>query len=295
MKLDPLCIGCLFNQILKALNLLAPTLSKEEKIRAQQKLMEFLIKLDPNDASSPLAGKEVYSIVAKTLKVKDPYKDLKKKYNDLALEYYDKVKKIIEKSQDPLLEAIIVSALGNTLDPASQHEIDLINDIKNFKIKNLIINDYPEFKKSLDKATQILIILDNCGEIVFDKLLVLTLKKLYPQLEIICSVRGGPVINDATMEDAIYIGLTDNATVIEAPATPGILLSQASEEFKRYFFDEKGIVLSKGQGNFEGLYQVEIPKNVDVFYLLKAKCALMEEIFNVKINDLIFKKKRNDF
>ena len=294
MKLDPSCIGCLFNQIVKAFNLLKPDLPHERIIEAQKKLMEFFLNFDPSETSSPLAGQAVYKIVSKILGVSDPYAEIKKKYNQIALDFYDKVKEIIDNSKDQLFEALIVSALGNTLDPASQHDINLIQDIENFDVKNLVINDYQKFKMSLNEADNLLIILDNSGEIVFDKLLIITLKKLYPNLKITCSVREGPIINDATMVDAEAIGLKEIVKVIESPPTPGILLSEASEVFKESFFKKNSIILSKGQGNFEGLYQLDL-SGVEIYYLLKAKCPLMEKIFNVKINDLIFKKKVNGF
>ena len=294
MKLDPSCIGCLFNQIVKAFNLLKPDLPNEEIIEAQKKLMDFFLNFDQSETNSPLAGQAVYKIISDTLGIVDPYAEIKKKYNQIALKYYKKVKEIIDHSEDQLFEALIVSALGNTLDPASQHDINLIKDIENFDVKNLVINDYQEFKKALNETENLLIILDNSGEIVFDKLLIITLKNLYPNLEITCSVRGGPIINDATMEDAEFLGLTEIVNVIESPATPGILLSQASKTFKESFFKKKSIILSKGQGNFEGLYQQELP-GVEIYYLLKAKCPLMEKIFKVKMNDLIFKKKENGF
>ena len=128
---------------------------------------------------------------------------------------------------------------------------------------------------------------------MFDKILVITLKKLYPNLEIIYSIRAKPIINDATIEDAKFINLTEIIKVIEAQTTPGIDLSIATEEFKNYFYADDGIILSKGQGNFESLYKIEIP-NKEVYYLLKAKCSLMERIFNATIGDLIFKKKTPD-
>ncbi|MGQ4875952.1 MAG: ARMT1-like domain-containing protein, partial [Promethearchaeia archaeon] len=140
----------------------------------------------------------------------------------------------------------------------------------------------------------LLILGDNSGEIVFDRILIEILQELYPNLEIIYSVRAGPIINDATMEDAEFAGLTKIVKVIEAPAAPGIELSIASDEFKYYFLNESEVILSKGQGNFESLYGINMP-NKEVYYLLKAKCNLMERIFNVKIGDLIFKKKTKDF
>ena len=290
MILEPECIGCLFDQIYKAFILLRPDISKDLIIATQKKLMEYLSKKDILTRPGPIIGKKVYQLISERLDEADPYLSLKKEYNQLALDYFDKVKEIIENANDPLFEAIAVAAIGNTIDFGAHHKIDLINDIKNFSPRNLKINDIQEFKKSLEKAKHILILGDNAGEIVFDKLLVITLKRFYPNLEIIYSVREGPIINDATMEDAKLINLTKIVKVIEAPAAPGIELSIANQEFKNYFNTENGIILSKGQGNFESLYGMEIT-NKDVYYLLKVKCPLMERIFNAKIGDLIFKKK----
>ena len=292
MLLEPECIGCLVDQIYKGLNLLSPSISKEKIIETQTKFMEYLIKIDLINKPGPLIGKKVYQLIAEVIGKDDPYKDLKDKYNHIALEYYDKAKDIIEHAEDPLFEALAISAIGNTIDFGASHDMDLINDLETFTPDKFKINNIPDFKKSLEKSKNMIVLLDNAGEIVFDKLLVETLKNLYPDLEIICTVRSSPIINDATMEDAKFIGLTEIVKVIEAGPTPGIELSVASEEFKKVFYTNKGgIILSKGQGNFESLYKLKVP-NKDVYYLLKAKCVLMERIFKVKIGDLIFKKKR---
>jgi uncharacterized protein with ATP-grasp and redox domains len=294
MKLEPECVGCIFNQILKAFQLIQPEISHDIIISAQKKLMTFLLNFDENANAAPLLGRVAYGLISELLNDKDPYRALKQESNKLALTLYDKTKEIIDKAEDPLFEAIIVAALGNTIDFASQHQMDLISDIKNFTAEDLVINDYLSFKKSLERANHLLIIGDNAGEIVFDKLLISTLKKLYPDLEIIYSVRSAPIINDATIEDAKFINLTDLVQVIESNEAPGVDLNSCTAKFKEVFFRKDGIILSKGQGNFESLYGIEIPKK-DVFYLLKAKCNLMERIFDVKIGDLIFKKKTRGF
>ena len=293
MKLEPECIGCLFDQMLRAFKLLDPDMSREKIMDAQMKLMEYLKTVDINKNASPIIGKMAYGLVSETLGIDDPYKELKKKQNSLALELYPNVKKIVLKSKDPLFEAIIVSALGNTIDLAAQHKIDIIKDIKTFSYSDLVINDYSEFKASLEQKNTILILGDNAGEIVFDKLLMEVLHDRYPKLQIIFSVRSSPVINDVTYEDAEFVGLTQKVKIIEASPTPGIELTTASAEFKKYFFDPDIIILSKGQGNFESLYGLDIPSK-DVYYLMKAKCNLMERIFKVSIGKLIFKKKRED-
>ncbi|MFX0070762.1 MAG: DUF89 domain-containing protein [Candidatus Hermodarchaeota archaeon] len=298
MNLEPECIGCLFNQVLRALKTANPRVSRKIIISTQKKLMDYLLKIDINDISAPIVGGFAYNLVAEVLDLTDPYSQLKEKYNQLALTYYDDIKNLVENSEDPLFEAIAAAALGNTIDFATQHNIDLINDIKHFSSENFKINDYNLFKISLEHVNKnkghLLILGDNCGEIVFDKLLVETIKKYHPDLEIIVSVRSIPIINDATMEDAKLIGLTDIVKVIEASPIPGIQLSTATEEFKKYFYDKNGMILSKGQGNFETLFKTNIPDK-DLYYLLKAKCNLMERIFKVKIGSLIFKKKTADF
>ena len=297
MILEPECLGCLINQIYKAFILLRPSISKEIIIDCQKSMMEYLTQDGILSKPGPLIGKKVYDLIAEVLGDPDPYKDLKDQYNRLALEFYDEAKEIIASAEDPLFEAIAVSTIGNTIDFGSHHDMDLIKDLKNFKPENFKINDITFLRKSMEKANknkgQILILGDNAGEIVFDKILIETLNYLYVNVRIIYSVRAGPIINDATMEDAKFIGLTEIVKVIKAPATPGIELSIANDEFKEYF-SEDGVLISKGQGNFESIYGMEIPHK-DVYYLLKAKCSLMERIFDVKIGDLIFKKKTQDF
>jgi len=294
MQLEPECIGCLFDQMLRAFKLLSPEISREVIINAQMKLMEYLKTLDINKNASPNIGKMVYSLVAETLGVDDPYRGLKRKQNSMVLELYDHVKKIVLKSKDPLFESIIIAALGNTIDLGANHKIDIINDIKAFSYNDLVINDYKDFKTSLERNNIMLIIGDNAGEIVLDKLLIETLQTEYPKLKIIYSVRSAPIINDVTYEDAEFVNLTRLVQIVEASPTPGIELSTASEEFKSLFFDPHIIILSKGQGNFESLYGLDIPSK-DVFYLLKAKCRLMERIFKLVIGNLIFKTRDSDY
>lgn len=294
MRLEPECIGCLFNQMLRAFRLLDPQISREKILNAQKKLMDHLNNLDFNKNATPIAGKIAYGLVAETLNKTDPYSTLKNQQNRLALSLYQDVKRIVENSKDSLFEAILVAAMSNTFDFAAQHEINLVQDIKNFSPENLVINDYDKFQSSLEDTSHLLIIGDNNGEIVFDKLLIETLLNLYPNLEIVYSVRSAPIINDVTREDAEFVGISDLIEVIKSSPTPGVDLSSSTEEFKKHFFFPRGVILSKGQGNFESLYRMELT-NIDLFYLLKAKCSLMERIFNVRLGDLIFKKKVPNF
>ncbi len=297
MRLEPECVGCLFNQILNAFKYLNKTVSPEEMISAQKQLMEYLMDKNFDEISAPHVGSYLYGLVAKIIGNSDPYSELKKKYNALALEHYDEIMEHVNNAEDPVFEALVIAALGNTIDFAGQHDIDLLQDLKHFSPSKLVVNDYPAFKKYLENAEELLIIGDNSGEIVFDKLLVTILREFYPDIKIIYAVRAIPIINDATMEDAIEVGLTEMIEVIESSPIPGVDLLNISDKFKTYFYSEKGIILSKGQGNFECLYGT-VKSTKPIFYLLKAKCILMERIFTkygVKIGDLIFKEKTSDF
>ena len=236
MKLEPECVGCIFDQVLRAFKLLQPEISPEIIITAQKKLMDFLSNFDENSDASPILGKVAYGIISEILDDPDPYLTLKQESNKLALDLFEDAKKIVDNADDPLFEAFIVAALGNTIDFASQHEIDLISDLNNFTPEDLVINDYMSFKKSLEKAKNLLILGDNAGEIVFDKLLIHSIKDLYPNLEIVYSVRAAPIINDATIEDARFVCLTDLVQVVESSATPGIDLASSTIEFKKMFF-----------------------------------------------------------
>ena len=294
MKLEPECVGCFFNQIMKALRLLNNEIMNEEIINTQRKFMDYLISIDIKKVEAPLIGKKAYELIAEALNCSDPYIDLKHHTNELALQHYDEVKEIVLKSEDPLFHSIIVSALANTIDFASQHEIELISDLIRFDPKRLVINDYVKFKNSIKNADYLLIIGDNSGEIVFDKLLIEIIKKSFLKLEIIYAVRSVAVINDATMEDAELIGLDKLVKVIKSGPTPGVNLDTATEEFKKYFFMKNTIILSKGQGNFESLFGLDLPDQ-NLYYLFMAKCNLLERILKVKIGDLILMKKTPKF
>ncbi len=294
MKLEPECVGCLFNQIMRALTLLNPDLPTEEILKAQKKLMTYLSNIDINKEETPIIAKFVYGIISETLNQPDPYKNIKKQYNELALKYYSKIESIVNKAEDPILEAIIVAVIANTIDFGSQQEVHFIDDLKHFQMERLVINDYEIFKDDLKKSKHLLIVGDNTGEIVYDKLLIATIKKKYPKINIIYAVRSAPIINDVTLEDAKFVKMDDLVKVIESNPTPGIHIESSTEEFKHYFYLEDNIIISKGQGNFESLYGLDFP-TLEIYYLLKAKCNLMERLLNVKIGDFIFKKKTIGF
>jgi len=137
-----------------------------------------------------------------------------------------------------------------------------------------------ELKRKLEKAKTVLYLGDNAGEIVFDKLFIGTIN--HPDLTYV--VRGAPIINDVTMEDADYVGMKDIAKVItsgyDAPST---IVNKSSEQFREYF-DKADIIISKGQGNLEGLLPLNDKR---IFFLLMVKCDVIAELLNVKKDSFV--------
>ena len=147
---------------------------------------------------------------------------------------------------------------------------------------------YREFTTDLENAKNIVYLTDNCGEIVMDKLLIKQIKKKYPDLELTVMVRGTEVINDATMEDAKQVGITDYARVIpNGSDIAGTWIEEMSEEAKAVL-DGADVIISKGQGNFETLRKC----GRNIYYIFLCKCDLFANTFQVpKLTGMIINEK----
>ena len=147
---------------------------------------------------------------------------------------------------------------------------ELLNDADRFVIDE---KQYDELTDDLRKAKKMVYLTDNCGEIVMDKLLIREIQKKYPDLQVTVLVRGAEVINDATMEDAVQVGLTEVAKVISNGSDiAGTWLEEISEEAKEAL-EEADVILSKGQGNFETLRKC----GMNIYYIFCASviCLLI--------------------
>lgn len=286
------CFTCYMNQIHKALRLLDPDIDERKIVNAQKKMMEFVAKTDLDNTNNISFGTEVYSIVAETLGVKDPYKELKRKYNQLALDLYPKIKNIVVKSNHQLKSAIQMSIMGNSIDFGASNTIDLDKELEEIEknAKNGKLN-IEELIQSINKSKIILILGDNTGEIVFDRILIEQILTEFSDKKIYYSVRSGPIINDSTMEDARFVGLDKICAIVETSASPGIIIDKSTTEFVKVF-EEADLIISKGQGNFEAIVDIDTDDK-DVYLLLKAKCMLMTYIFELPLGSLILQKKNN--
>src|SRR4030067_1274112 len=136
---------------------------------------------------------------------RDPFKEIKSEYNKVALGLYPSLKIIVEKSPDPLWTGARLAFAGNVIDFGIFTSIDIEGAINRALNNPLAVNDYSTFKDVVSKVSRILYLADNAGEIVFDRLLIEALFSAGKNVTV--AVKGSPVINDATAEDASEAGI----------------------------------------------------------------------------------------
>jgi uncharacterized protein with ATP-grasp and redox domains len=288
MKIHPRCMSCLIAQVENAFRLLKPTATDEEIIRIQRDVMKKLIDV-PQDRA-PYFGQTLYRLIAQELDQLDPYHAIKTHYNQLALTMVPQIEAIVKNAKDPLLTLMAIAIVGNTIDFGTDHKIDLTKEIREFSLAKLAVNEYPTLKKDLARAQNILILGDNAGEIVFDKIMIQSLKTYYPKKYVTYAVRGGPAINDSTIEDAQTVGMLEICPVVEGAAAPGIILEESSKAFLNAFHSAD-LIISKGQGNYESMDEIPTPQS-QLYFLLKAKCQLIADTFHVPFGSLILARKK---
>jgi hypothetical protein len=271
------CIPCFFKQALFAAR---AALDDEAKIKAVLDRIGMLVSEIPLNSSPPETGRQIYKTVREVTGVNDPFKALKAKSIHQALALYPSLKHMLAEAKDPLETAVRLAIAGNVIDFGANPDFQLEQDIQEVLQKEPAINHYEAFKEKLARARDILYLGDNAGETVFDRLLIETMGK-----PVTFVVRERPIINDATMEDALSSGLDEVAALVSSGCdAPGTVLGGCSEQFLARF-DRADLIISKGQGNYETLSQEKRP----VFFLLKAKCPVIARDLGIKVGDIVIK------
>lgn len=205
---------------------------------------------------------------------------LKKAFNQVMLEKENQIKKQIRQSGDSLLSALQYAMAGNFIDMHAVNDIrpeDLDRVLNSAPTLTVDETLYRAFRKELSHAKSMVYLHDNAGEIVMDKLFLKVIKSLYPDLVVTSVVRGMPVVNDATMQDAEKIGLCDIVGVIEnGTDIPGTQLDCVNAQTLKAI-NNANIIISKGQGNFETLYGC----GKNIYYIFLCKCDLFVKRFGL--------------
>jgi len=276
MRSFPECVACTVEQGLRAARVATDDdgVHKEVVLEIVRRLKHFDFALPP--AVNSMIG---YDAVTAVTGNRDPFRDIKREHNETALALENDLNEIVEAASDKLHCALRLSCAGNVIDMGTQKSLDIRQVVDEVLERHFAVDDYAEFLESLSQADEVLFIGDNAGEIVFDKPLV---RELSDRAHVFYAVKSGPILNDATMEDAESTGMTGLATVVTTGssaigAPPGVV----SDEF-RELVERVGLIIAKGQGNFETLDV--IPQ--DIFFMLKAKCPVIAVEMGVQFGEL---------
>lgn len=219
------------------------------------------------------------------------YSVIKKQYNDLVLAMEDSLRHEINSAEEPLAKAMMMSRAGNYIDFGAMNSVDRDEFLSLFSNTEMREDDrktYESFLRECTDAKTFLLICDNCGEIVLDKLMLEQLKLRFPHLTVRAMVRGDNVLNDATAEDAKYVGLDAEAEIISnGEAVAGTIYEMLPDEAKNVL-DHSDVILAKGQGNYESLSG----QGRHIFYEFLCKCELFTSRFNVpKLTGIFIEEK----
>ncbi|MFW6266540.1 MAG: damage-control phosphatase ARMT1 family protein [Halanaerobiales bacterium] len=282
MKIQLDCIPCISRQVLEA----ARMITDDEDViwEIMKKYGEMITQID-KDSKAPLVTARIHNFVKEKTNKNDLYYEFKEKNIEMASKLMPEVEKVIKNADDSLEVALVMSAMGNAIDAGVSLEVDIETNIKSAVDNGFVHSDFEKFELELQTADELLFIADNAGEAVFDKLLLKELNKR--DVDVIYAVRDVPILNDITMREAEELNINKQAEVISSGCqSPGTVLEEASTEFKE-IYKRADLVISKGQGNLEGL----LGEERDIYFLLKAKCDLVADILEVNVGDFVFIKR----
>lgn len=280
------CGPCFLRQAREALDL--STDDENVKMQVMEEIFKFLSTTFKAGTNSNSTGSSMHKIIKQKTGCMDPYYKEKVEGNEIALKYLPEVKKILDED-DSLENYVKIAIIGNILDfGAFTLDDDIEGVIKSSLKKDLAVKDIEEFENSLKTHDKVLYLVDNTGEIVFDKLLLAKLKEY--DLDITIAVKSEPILNDATMVEALDVGLDEFGKLVEIGAgTVGYVDSEISYEF-RQIFDDHEFVISKGMGNYEGLTEIDLSKK-DIYFLLCVKCNTIARHIGANLHDMLLLRK----
>lgn len=285
MKISYECGACFLRQAREAMDL--ATDDDDLKIEIHGEIFKFLAKTFKKGTNSNKTGSYIHNLIKEKTNCHDPYVNEKRLGNEIALKYLPLAQDILDEN-DTLENRVKIAIVGNILDfGAFELSEDIEKLIKDSLDKDLAVKDIESFENALKKYDNVLYLVDNTGEIVFDKLLLSKIQEY--DLDITIAVKSQPILNDACMEDAISTGLNEFGEIVEIGAgTVGYVDSEISDEF-REIFNAHEFVISKGMGNYEGLTEIDLSEK-EVFFLLCAKCGTIAKDIGVNFQDMLLFK-----
>ena len=276
VRLDPECIRCLLK---KHLNAAPETASEAERTAYMQRMLRLIADASPFEGA-PVLVSEIEALQREMFGIVRDFSKEKAAFNELMLSLEDGLWQKITEAQDPLYAAVQFAMIGNYIDFGAIRNVDektFLSLLERDDFSSHDLQTFESFTAECAESKSLLLLADNCGEIVLDKLFLEQLGQRYPQMKLSVMVRGGEVLNDATVEDALYAGIDSVAEIISSSvAVSGTVYDMISDEAK-HALDNADVILSKGQGNYEALSG----QGRHVFYSFLCKCERFTNRFNV--------------
>ena len=277
MKINAFCMSCLVQAQARRIQKFQ---DEEKKACYMREVLHMIAESDPK-WSAPALLEPISKLYEKYWGMQNDLEEEKRTFNELLLSMEDDLEQKIRSRKDPLEAALCLARLGNYIDFSALGEVSaerLLELLAQAEQETLDTAEYRHFCKDLKDGKHLVYLTDNCGEIVLDKILIKLLREQYPQLMIEVLVRGVAVTNDATVEDARYVGLTDVAPVFgNGSGIAGTELTHISKEAKEKL-EQADLILSKGQGNFETLHTC----GLNIYYLFLCKCDWFMQRFHAE-------------
>jgi len=274
------CLPCFLRQTVIALR----QYGGDEKTH-QKVFRDVLAIMQDTDMSKPPAYTTTF--IHRTIREgidRDPFEKIKKEFNAIALSLYPGLRDRVKASPDPLWTASRLAIAGNIIDFGIFTSIDIEKSIEQSLRAKIAVDDYTSFREDLMATDEILYLLDNAGEIVFDKLMIEELREAGKHVTAV--VKGSAVLNDVTRDDAVQVGLDAVCEIIDNGSDAiGTILPWTSPVFRERF-EKADLIISKGQGNFETLFATE----KRTYFLFQSKCDVVSQELGLSPCSMLFKK-----
>lgn len=262
------CFPCILKQTLDAARVATEDAARQREIL--NAVMMLLTEVE-EDRTPPQIAQKAHRLIREISGHPDPYAAKKREYNERALTLLPQLRAMVEEAEDSLELAVRLAIAGNVVDfGATGGNFDFDREWREADRAESGVFDYEAFQSDIPKADSILYLGDNAGEIVFDRLLIEQTQRR-SKARVTFVVRGEPVLNDATLEDARFAGLDRLVDVIaNASDAPATILSEVDPQVRR-LYESADMIIAKGQGNYETLSEAE----GNLYFLFQVKCPVV--------------------
>jgi len=285
MKIEPECAICIIHRGYQ--QIAAATKDKKLQFKALKELFKFLSENFNAEATPAWIGTQRDRIIKNITGNPDPYAERKSLSNKKALEFLPIAESIVNNSlnqKERFRKACLCAIVGNIMEfdiPGHEFDYPKLKELITNAERELVIDEIEKIYDLARKAKEVMYLTDNAGEIVFDTLLVKELKNL--GCRVIVAVKGGPVLNDATLADARLAGMDKIADSVVTTGTDAVGLqpNECSSEFLE-IYNKADFVIAKGMGYAETLTELEL--SVPHGLLFRTKCNPVARYFGVERN-----------